>query len=143
MLHQTISLLVRLSLPQDELYWSRLGQFMHPVIIFNFIVFATADSERFTHNFNEPSLGKSNADLLKKKKKKKKKTREKSRERHNHKPQPLLDTKRKRKSTNPNKHKSNKRTKSSKTSSTITCNGVLLIYTLEGASSVANFITAY
>ena len=46
-----------------------------------------------------------------------KKVREKTRECHNHKPQPFPDHKRKRKPTNPNKHKSNKRTKSTKTSS--------------------------
>ena len=50
-------------------------------------------------------------------KKKKKKVREKSRECHNHKPQPFPDPKRKRKQTNLNKHKSNKRTKSTKSSS--------------------------
>ena len=46
-----------------------------------------------------------------------KKARENLRERHNHKLQPFPDTKGKRKQTKPNKHKSNKRTKSTKTSS--------------------------
>ena len=46
-----------------------------------------------------------------------KKVKGKSRECHNHKPQPFPDTERKWKPTNLNKHKSNKRTKSTKTSS--------------------------
>ena len=46
-----------------------------------------------------------------------KKVREKSRECHSHKPQPFPETKRKKKPPNPNKHKSNKRTKSTKSSS--------------------------
>ena len=45
------------------------------------------------------------------------KVREKSRKCHDHKPQPFPDTKRKRKQTKLNKRKSNKRTKSTKTSS--------------------------
>ena len=47
----------------------------------------------------------------------KKGVREKSRECHNHKPQPFPHTKRKRKQTKLSKRKSNKRTKSTKTSS--------------------------
>ena len=46
-----------------------------------------------------------------------KRVREKSRECHNNKTQPIPDTKGKRKQTKPNKRKSNKRMKSTKTSS--------------------------